>query len=246
MILATSITKSYLDKSKPFFDSAVKHFHGTRICFCIGFSCEIKGWETVNVPIESLQINWQPYNRNNYHSLQHGEFTRHYIFNPKEIIIFCDSDMVMQKDFYYYDIDNLSTFCVTDSSFPPTKIYNVIENLKCSYPDLVMRGYGIGYDETESCACFMIANIESWKLLYKRVYANKSFLKHFRHHAAWQLLISILIKATFDYEVLKPVICCADWYTGSPAKYVGDKLMIDGKEVYFNHTKFNNVSDNRV
>ena len=237
MIIATSITQPYLEKSKPFFESVVKHFNGKRICFCIGFNCEIEGWETVNVPIESLQIKWQPSNRDGYYSLQHGEFTRHYDFKPDDVIMFCDSDMVLQR--YWVGLRTYpSTFYLTNSSFPPTYICNVIENIGCTYPDLIMREYDIDYKETELCTCFMIADIKSWKLLYKRVKIRKGFLRHFNHHATWQLLISILIKATFNHEVLSPVICCADWYSGTPAKYVGDKLTIGGTDVYFNHTKF--------
>ncbi len=238
MILSTSITQSYLEKSLPFFESTVKHFDGKRICFCIGFETEIKGWETVNVHIESLQINWQPVNRKEYYSLQHGEFTRHYNFNPDDVIMFCDSDMVLQKDWDLKLNIEPGSFFVTNGSFPPTTLRSVISNLGCSNPVEVATKYSIEIDETEFCACFMIASAESWRLLFNRVKINKSSLNYFTHHAAWQLLINILVKATFKLEILPPTVCCADWYSGTPANYVGDALMVGSKVVYFDHTKF--------
>lgn len=238
MILATSITEPYLIKSKTFFESAVKYFEGKRICFCIGFKTEIEGWEIVTVPIESLQINWQPVNRKDYHSLQHGEFIKHYNFDPEDVIIFCDSDMVLQKDWDVKLNIEACSFYVTNGSFPATTLRSVISNIGCSNPVEVATKYSIEIDEVEFCTCFMIASADSWRLLYNRVRINKGFLNYFNHHATWQLLINILVKATFKLEILPPTICCADWYSGTPANCLGDTLLVGSRVVYFNHTKF--------
>ncbi len=234
MILTTSITQQYLEKSKPFFESTVKNFPGKRICFCIGFITDIEGWETVEVP--TLEINWQPANRKEYYSLQHGEFTKYYNFEATDVVLFCDSDMILQRK---WDMDikfEPGTFYVSQSSFPPTPLKQVVDNLGGNIE--VIKKYDIG-DETEFCAAFMIASVESWKILYNRVKINRSFLNNFIHHAAWQLLINYLVQATFKYYIVPPRICSADWYNGSPASYSGDYLVVEREVVYFNHTKFN-------
>ena len=189
MILATSITQPFLLRSQPFFESTVKHFDGKRICFCIGFNCEIKGWETVEVPINSLSITWQPANRKDYYCLQHGEFTKFYKFDPTEVIAFCDSDMVLQRDWDLKLNVEPSSFYVTNSSFPPTTLRDVISNIGCTNPAEVVNKYMIGIDEREFCTCILIANADAWRMLYNRVKINKGFLNYFNHHATWQLLI---------------------------------------------------------
>jgi len=227
MILATSITESYLQKSKPFFASGVKYFIGKRICFCIGFNCTIEGWETVNVPLP-LKCNWQPTNRENYHSLQHGEFINHYNFSDDDMVCFCDSDMVLQRPF---DVDFVGNgFYVTRSSFPATHLNDVSKNL----------GYNDKIDGYEFCTCIIVAKVYLWRELFSKVVRNyKPFLHNYNHHAAWQLLINKLIINHLPYSIVPSVYCCAHWYSGTPAKYVGGKLMIKNEVVYFNHTKFN-------
>lgn len=224
MILATSITEPYLEKSELFFSSAVKHFKGVRICFCIGFKTKIPGWKCVEVPLP-LACNWQPTNRVDYGCLQHGEFVKYYRFKDSDIVLFTDSDMVLQRDF---DFNYTGGFCVTNSSFPPTKLTEVSSNI---------GGPGYVNDKNEFCTGFIIASVKLWKELYKEVYKNIMFLNHYNHHAAWQLLINIIVADRFKYIVLPPVYCCADWYTGTQAS--GRPLMVDDEVVYFNHTKFN-------
>jgi hypothetical protein len=238
LTLATSITQPYLERSKPFFESAVKYWPGDKICFCIGFTCEIEGWNTVIVPEDSLQFDWRPINRKNYYSLQHGEFIDHYKFDPNEIIVFCDSDMLLQRKWDVKLNIEPGGFFVTNSSFPATTLRNVISNIGCSDPIGVAIKYDIGVTETEFCTCFMIASATDWRLLFSRVKINRSFMNYFNHHAAWQLLLNVLVPVTFKMEVLPPTICCADWYSGSPANYVYDTLMVGSKVVYFDHHKF--------
>lgn len=232
MTLATSITQSYYEQSKPFFESTNKYFKGKKVCFCIGFRAEITGWETVEVRFNKLECLWQPTNRHNYYSLQHGEFIRHYDFSEDEDILFVDSDMILQRE---WDLDmNVESACfyVTRCSFPPIALRDVAINLGSN----LMSVY------PEFCACFMLAKASTWHAFYHFIKNDyEAFLSKFNHHAAWQLLINLTAYDWFNVQVLDCKYCTAEWYSGSRAVYENDILRFQNDTVYFNHTKFNNV-----
>lgn len=240
MIIATSITSDYLEKSQPFFDSVNKNFIGKKICFCIGFKAEYEGWEMIYVDIDTLQCKWQPENRKNYYSLQHGEFTRFYKFDDNDQIMFVDSDMILQRKFES-SILLVSKFIVTNSSFPPTKIEDVSVNLNCklSKEDFINK-HQLTINDNEFCAALLIASAKEWDKLFREVrLVYKDFLEDFTHHAAWQLLINIVIIKCHRHEISSPMLQNAEWYSGTEAKVIDDVLMWKDEVVYFNHTKFN-------
>lgn len=242
MIIATSITHDYFSNSLSFFDSVNKHFTGKKICFCIGFHADFEGWEMIYVPEVSLEckIPGFPGNRDNYYSLQHGEFVNHYKFEYDDQIMFIDSDMILQRDFKT-DLKFPNKFLVTNSSFPPTRIKDVVNNLGCKIDlDTFLNQYGLTGDEEEFCAALLVASAREWIGLYRKIkIAYKSFLSDFTHHAAWQLFINIMIKEYCDYQVIGPVLQNAEWYSGTEAYVKDDQLMWKDEVVYFNHTKFN-------
>lgn len=242
MIIATSITEEYLEKSKPFFESANKHFEGEKICFCIGFICQIEGWDVVYVPIEGLKCKWQPKNRKNYYSLQHGEFVEWYNFKDNETILFVDSDMILQRPFDIALDFKETDFYTTDSSFPATLLQDAAINLNVKAPIDFFDKFNITSDssEEEFCAAWMTASVKNWKKLFKLTKSNYlEFLSYFEHHAAWQLLINYTIINYFRYKKLAPNIQNAIWYSGTSAQIKNDTLFYQDKTVYFNHTKFN-------
>lgn len=240
MIIATSITENYFHKSLSFFDSINKNFEGKRICFCIGFYAIYDEWEMIYVDINSLQCKWQPNNRDNYYSLQHGEFINYYQFKDDDQIMFVDSDIILQREFKT-DLIFSGKFLVSNSSFPPTKIIDVLDNLKFEGDkEEFLSKYNLTINNEEFCAALMIGNYSQWKVLFtviKNVYQD--FLSNFKHHAAWQLLINIVIIKHFKYNVISPMIHNAEWYSGTEAKNINNVLMWKNEIVYFNHTKFN-------
>ena len=241
MIIATSITSDYFRKSISFFDSVNKHFKGKKICFCIDFDAEVEGWEMIYVDSKTINCRWQPENRKNYYSLQHGEFVKYYPFDSKDLVIFVDSDMVLQRDFQTELEDWSNNFLVTNSSFPPTLLSDVVVNLSddANEVDRFFNNYIIA-NEKEFCAAFIIANVSSWRRLYQDILVcYKDFLSHFKHHAAWQLLINYVIIKYHNYKILPPLIQNAEWYSGTEAKVIDDQLVWKDEVVYFNHTKFN-------
>lgn len=224
MILATSITPAYLEKSKPFFDSVNKYFDGKKICFTIGFKTDIEGWETVEAEPE---CKWTPENRKDYGCLQHGEFIKHYPFLDSDQVLFCDSDMILQREFKTNF--KLEGFIVSDCSFPAQTLQEASENLGKKY-----SGQG-----KEFCTCWMLATAKDWKELFNKVRANYGFLNDYTHHAAWQLLINRIANKAFNVFRIDPVFCTADWYKGSEAVYEEGILKVKGETVFFNHHKFN-------
>lgn len=243
MIIATSITESYLEKSKPFFESVNKNFKGKKICFTLGFIILIDGWETIHVPLDKIKCQWQPRNRDNYYSLQHGEFVDWYNFKDEDQVLFLDSDMILQRPIDDLTLTSKGTFFITDSSFPSAKIKDVIQ-----YPEYDFKGnlekfceeYHIDDNTKEFCAAFMYANVKAWRGLYAIVKSiHLYFLPHFAHHAAWQTLINIVILNHFPYIRLNPIVCNATWYSGTKVVRRDNKLMYQNSMVYFVHTKFN-------
>lgn len=236
MVICTSITKDYLEKSKPFFESVSKYFWGKKICFCIGFTvAEIKGWEIITV--NEVECKWQPRNRPDYASLQHGEFIKHYNFSNDEMIIFVDSDMILQKrmDLKFPVTDSV---LVTRCSYPAKRLFQVVADLKCKKrADKFFNKYKT-VAQMEFCAAFLMARASTWQKIYRHSSELYDMLKCFDHHAAWQLLINAAISNNLHVKILPDFICNADWYEGTKA--VNDKgvLKIGKEPVYFNHTKF--------
>lgn len=241
MIIATSVTSDYFRKSLPFFDSVNKHFGGKKICFCIDFHAEFEGWEMIYVDSKTINCQWQPTNRENYYSLQHGEFVKYYPFEVKDLIAFVDSDMILQRDFKTKMEEWDSNFLVTNSSFPPTLLSDAVVNISDDENQVgrFFKNYTIT-NEKEFCAAFIIGSTNSWSRLYHDVLVSyKDFLSHFNHHAAWQLLINYVIIKHHNYKVIPPLIQNAEWYNCPDTKVVDDVLMWKDEVVYFNHTKFN-------
>lgn len=233
MILCTSITQSYLERSKPFFESAVKFIDCQKVCFTINFDCNIPGWHTLRV---DYTPEWSPTNRDNYASLQHGLFIKHLECDAKEMILFCDSDMILQRQFP--DIAYRNEICVTECSFPALKLHQAIDNIKGN--PLAKQGV---VNRDEFCAAWICMSAENWKLFYSHVERNIAYLSYFTHHAAWQVFINV-IALNFSLCRLPDNICNAVWYEGTRAVQEGGMLMIHDQlrsnaPVYFNHNKFN-------
>lgn len=250
MVIATSITQPYLEKSKPFLDSVQLYMPGIRrICFTIGFVAVIDGWECVEVQPECT---WRPKNRDDYYSLQHGEFIKHATFEANEMILFCDSDMVLQRE-WDLQMPPTDSILLTQSSWPQTKLMDVVKNIGCRRRiDKVLKKWGI-LVQREFCACFIIAKARTWERIYRHAVDLYPMLNDFTHHSAWQLLLNVIIHNNFHSHIILPEhICNAGWYEGTGAKYDNGilKVQVQGKDVkgelvsiyetvYFNHTKFN-------
>jgi len=254
MTIATSITESYLERSKPFFTSCVDNWPDRRICFTIGFKTEIDGWECIETALPECE--WQPENRESFHTLQHGEFVK-YIpdTEPDEMILFIDSDMVMQRP---WDIltNGTKAVSVTACSWPQQTLWQVMDNLgNHKLRKKLAKQYMVHEKALEFCTGFIIASYDQWENIYRECKGMYKLLDNFKHHAAWQLLINIVILNTcVSVKLLPEHICNASWYTGTRVKgdlltvtMMGTKSLPDGGEedvvseevVYFNHTKFN-------
>lgn len=262
MIIATSITTSYLERSQPFFTSVAQNFDGRRICFTIDFDATIEGWECIRT--ELPECKWQPENRKDFYTLQHGEFIKYLPqpvtvigqdnpndIGPDEMIIFIDSDMIMQRK---WDILTSSTRAVgvTACSWPRQTLWQVIDNLGThKLRKKLAKQYMIHEKSLEFCTGFIIASLDQWENIYRECKKNYQFLDNFKHHAAWQLLINLVVLNTCPSVKLLPEhICNAAWYTGTRAKgeplsvvMTGtrndDTTVVSDEVVYFNHTKFN-------
>lgn len=260
MTIATSITQSYLECSQPFFTSVAEHFDGRRICFTIGFETTIEGWQCIKT--EPSECAWQPTNRDGYGSLQHGEFIKYLPqpvtipgndspddIGPDEMILFVDSDMVLQRE---WDVLGSSTRAVgvTACSWPQQTLWKVMDNLgTMKLRKKMAKEYMIHEKSVEFCAGFILASLDQWENIYRGCKKMYPFLDNFKHHAAWQLLINIVIlNSCPSVKLLPEHICNATWYTGTRAKddplsvvitaKQNDETIVSNEVVYFKHTKF--------
>lgn len=248
MIIATSITADYLDRSKPFFESVNKFMPITgkdgepnrRLCFTIGFATTIKGWECIET--QYSECTWQPANRTDFHTLQHGEFVRYLPddIEPDEMLLFCDSDMILQHEFDL-TFPSMRGIMVTNCSWPALPLRQVVKNLKGKAG--TVRQYDIKKQYNEFCACFIIATVARWEDIYRASRGLYPLLDAFKHHAAWQLLINLAILRNFRAFLLPPHLCNATWYTGTGMMNDGTIFVERGNNmevemVYFKHTKF--------
>lgn len=233
MVIATSITKAYLERSKPFFESVVKYWPGKRVCFTIGFTAIIEGWDCIETPLPECK--WQPVNRVDYASLQHGEWVKCYKpDDPNEMIMFVDSDMILQRE-WDLTFPPVNGVWVTQCSYPQLTLMKVVGNLKPKRrADKIFAKYRISL-QREFCACLILAKYSTWQRIYHHCYYLYPLLEDFVHHAAWQLLINAAISNNMKAVLLPPFVCNAEWYEGSTM--IDGK--VDGEIVYFNHTKFN-------
>ena len=252
MVIATSITESYLQKSEPLFASCREHFEGRRICFTIGFMAVIPGWECIQT--ELPEYPWQPENRKEFYCLQHGEFVKYLPddINPDDMILFIDSDMVLQRK-WDLNFPSMKGVQVTASSFPLQTLQQVISNLgvKGNKKKKLCNDYVIIPPYMEFCTGFLIATLDSWEDIYRESKKLYPLLQNFKHHAAWQLLINLAIINCRRVFLIPDHVCNAIWYSGTKAVEVEGKLMIEVdvstesetkykvEPVYFNHTKFN-------
>ncbi len=261
MTLATSITASYLDRSKPFFESVAANFEGRRICFTIDFDAVIEGWECIRTALP--ECTWQPTNREAFYTLQHGEFIKYLPqpvtvpgqpvtddIGPDEMIIFVDSDMILQRK-WDCGIRSTRAVSVTACSWPQQTLWQVMDNIGThKLRKKLAKEYMIHEKSLEFCACFMIASLDQWENIYHGCKKMYGFLDNFKHHAAWQLLINLVVLNTCPSVKLLPEhIVNATWYMGTRVKgnpltvvvtgVKDDETIVSEEVVYFNHTKFN-------
>ena len=236
MVIATSITQDYLKQSQPLFDSGVKNWRGRRICFTIGFKEDIEGWETIYVP--ATECNWKPSNRKDYQSLQHGEWVNYLNLPLNEMVLFVDSDMELQRPFDL-DMPHTDKICVTACSWPQLHLYEVIKNIGGDSKKMA-DGYK-AFIQREFCGCFILTSVKTWLTIYANCKSLYPMLKHFNHHAAWQLLINVAVSG-MRMTMLPEFVCNAVWYNGTKAKIMEGNLLVEDEKVYFNHTKFNNYA----
>lgn len=252
MILLTSITQPYLAKSEPFFASCREHWPGRRICFTIGFMASIDGWECIQT--EYPEYPWTPSNRNDYASLQHGEFVKYLPedINPDDMLLFCDSDMILQRPFDLV-FPSMKGVLVTACSWPMQSLQQVVSNLgvKGVKKKRLLDKYVIIPRYMEFCGGFVIATLDSWEDIYRESKRLYPLLDSFTHHAAWQLLLNLSVMNCRRAFAIGDHICNASWYSGTRSVSVEGILMVEVdvstaektqytvEKAYFNHTKFN-------
>lgn len=260
IIITTGLYKNYFSKSMPFFRSLKDN--ANHRCHIVLIDKKIDG-DMVRFlkPIQSHYIalnevdtyreDW-PLNRKFYACLEGGEFLRYFDFKDDDIIIHSDSDMIMQRPFNASEIKELHSLKdgeigMTQTSSPAVtmieeaKALRIITNMGRIYSDF----QGDWEDKPVFCAAFVACRGSTYKKIFEYyVGFHKHMRTHFGHHAAGQWLVNWIGHEVLSIKELNPIFHNAIWFRGSKCKIKNGYLTLNGKNVIFNHTKFNKEFEN--
>lgn len=103
--LLTGTDEKYYNKIIPYLDTLEKYSPYTNYVFTVGFRPETRKWTNVYhyfLPLDVFSdISTNP-------CIQAGEFLPYFTYNPKDIIIFTDGDMRLQREFTKQELDLVS------------------------------------------------------------------------------------------------------------------------------------------
>lgn len=228
-----------------------------RVCIlCIGFDTplndlnvttpwELKSCELTDLP--TYRANW-PTNRPHYVCAEAGDFLDYFAFEPDELIIHIDADMVMQRkltDEEMMELENaanLHTIQSTQSSYPATTFAQEAAKLNPRHPSYVNEMLFFG-ELPLFCAGFVVARAIQYRVIkeyYHRVFPK--YMARFDHHAVGQLILNTFGRHPFhdiSTRILPGYWSAASWYKHQGEIEVrGNLLYCEDEVVIFNHNKF--------
>jgi len=254
--IGTTISSTLESNSQDFFKSVEKNDQHQHFCCAINmknlktFINDHKSFNFINLDIKNVSSKYYdgwPENRQNFVSLQTGEFVEYIECDDDDVVIFCDYDITMQKPLTNAHIEMFSsidenTFLLEYDHFPPImclhdyclmfkpicgdqKIFELFpENMKS------LHVYNAGV---------IVAKFGAWKKLWKNVSNVYCNISNFRHHGAIQFLLNHCMQIDgLRIQNLPFDIHNAFWFNGTKSYEKNRKLHIDGIPVVFSHHKF--------
>lgn len=264
--IVIALDENYWHKSKEYglFDSIM---HNTSTdkdvfvkCLCIGFDVPINDehfkhhrWDWERCEINELKSFRKGFPRNQknrpfYICAEGGEFLDYFFFDPGDVIVHIDADMVMQRPFYSHEKELLISMRYGDvggtyhsmpsfslekesKSLNPTEGF---ENIKKHIPN--------HWEKPVFCAGLIACTAQTYKdVIYSHYIPMVDVMTMlFDHHAAGQLIMNYVVYEHGNFVNLGHVFHHADWFIGADKKDLKDnQLCYKSGIVLFNHHKFN-------
>ena len=235
----------YYEKAEALWASLLKYWKG-RVCILgINFEPEHKvhGFEYARVPITHLKSfipDW-PKNRNFYVSVEGGDFLDYFAFDPNEIIIKIDADMILQRplnDKELQAIHNIQGFGMSLSGSPAQTLREEFWRITDKSMGWVKNNFPGQWGAIPLYCCgVIVARYETYKTLHIKWLAHTYLMSQcFSHHAASQWVFNWLVKG--NVTDLGNAFHCGDWFLEMDVEDRGKQLYVDSELVAFNHTKF--------
>ena len=233
------------------FDSLAAHWPH-RICLlCIGFApdnhplppdCEVVSCKLEDLP--TYAAHW-PTNRPHFVCAEGGDFLNYFNFDPDEILIHLDADIVMQRKITADEMETLAQICQhniasTLSSYPPTSLSTEASRLRPISPNEPAN-----FSTTDPIFC--TGFIATTAYIYRQViYQNylrmfPGYRERFNHHATGQLIFNVIARQALNVNthILPGYWSCAKWFRHNGEITVQNNLLHwNDQLVIFNHNKF--------
>lgn len=250
MTIVIACNKEYYTKARIYFESLMKNWGGRVCILCIDFDPQKKysDFEYAICDAEKLssyRLGW-PANRDFFVCGEGGEFFDYFSFEPDELIIHTDADMIMQRSLSPFERAKLGGFQqgqigMSGSAKPIPTLREEYFRLrpKRNYVKANIDFPGRWGAIPLYCTGVIVARSETYKAIGAKYLADiNKMTSNFDHHAAGQWLWSHHAK-DFNVIDLGNTFQNASWFIDTDT-IEGDWLIHgeDGQIVLFNHTKF--------
>lgn len=247
MTIVVCCNEEYYIKGQIFFESLQRNWKDRVCVLCVDFKpkkefpFEYAFCEAEDLP--SYRQGW-PVNRDFYFCCEGGDFFNYFSFNPDELIIQPDADMIMQRTMSPSEKNILLNFQQGDigmsaSSKPTTMLREEFYRLrpKKNYIKVNRDFPGRLGEFPLYCCGVIVAAADTYKKISEKYLASiDTMMANFDHHAAGQWIFNYHAKA-FNIIDLGNTFHNASWFIDTDIED-GDYLLHKGQIVLFNHTKF--------
>lgn len=250
LYIATNIDSIYYHKKHDDWVKSVNKYKphdAVTLMFQMGFEQSIPDIETVSIPYENIKYSRHTNlkNRPNFVCLESGEFVNFKNFNDNDVLILCDWDVTMQREFTNVElelIDNLGEFefgMNLDNYVGATLHSTQYKNLSKGYLGIL----NIFNDVSSSWQIYntgiQAAKISAWRNLCAiwQELCDEVYMKC-DHHAAGQMLFNYIANKHSLIKEMPLTFHNAHWFTGTPTTVKGNKLHVGEDLVLFNHHKW--------
>lgn len=229
-------------------------------CLCFGFDVpknekffQHERWTWARCEVEDLKSYRKGFpsrqkNRPFYVCAEGGEFLDYFKYDPEDIIVHIDADMIMQRPFFSWELYQIKSFKYgqVGGSYHSYPAYSLLEESEALRPQMEIKGikkhYPNHWDKPIFCAGLVVATAQTYRDVIYHHYLHEidSMIKIFDHHAMGQLLMNYVVYEHGNFVNLGHIFHLASWFTGmnKQTESVGDKLCYRGVPALFNHHKF--------
>lgn len=236
-------------------------------CLCFGFDIpesdkyfKHQRWSWARCEVKELQSYREGFpkgqtNRPFYVCAEGGEFLDYFKYNPEDIIVHIDADMVMQRPFHSWELEQIKSFKYGQvggsfHSFPATPLSEEADKLRPQFEiNHIKKLYPNHWDKPIFCAGLVVATAQTYRdvIYYHYLSEIDQMIKVFDHHAMGQWLMNFVVYEHGNFVNLGHLFHLASWFIGmnTQTKDIKGKLSYKGTVALFNHHKFQRKWDFR-